>query len=52
MRPDDNLNINAAKEKSKGLKRDFRGIPIMVPNQGGGLETVEPSSSQIGKYYI
>ncbi|KAG0610098.1 hypothetical protein M758_7G038600 [Ceratodon purpureus] len=47
VRPDDNLNINAAKEKSKGLKRDFRGIPIMVPNQGGGLETVEPSSSQI-----
>ena len=51
MRPSANLNMNAAKEKPKGLKRDFRGIPMMVPDQGS-LETVEPSSSQIGKLYL
>lgn len=53
MRPVANLNINATKEKPlpKGLKRDFRGIPLIVSEQGG-LETVEPSSSHVGKFYM
>lgn len=48
VRPVANLNINATKEKPlpKGLKRDFRGIPLIVSEQGG-LETVEPSSSHV-----
>ena len=51
VRPVANLNMNAAKEKTfpKGLKRDYRGLPIIVSDQGG-LETVEPSSSHVGKF--
>ncbi|KAG0559526.1 hypothetical protein M758_10G108400 [Ceratodon purpureus] len=48
VRSVENLNTNTPKEKTfpKGLKRDFRGIPIMGSDQGG-LETVEPSSSHV-----
>lgn len=52
MRPAANLNIDAAKEKSlpKGLKADFRVVPLMVSGQGD-LETVEHASSHVGKIY-
>jgi len=43
-----NPNLNAPKEKRKGKKRGYGGLPIMVCDQGG-LETVEPSSSHVGQ---
>nr|PNR39257.1 hypothetical protein PHYPA_019535 [Physcomitrium patens] len=48
VRPAANLNIDAAKEKSlpKGLKADFRVVPLMVSGQGD-LETVEHASSHV-----
>lgn len=46
-----NLNISAPKEKRKGTKRGYRGLPIMVPD-AGGLEAVEPSSSHVGELLV
>lgn len=53
VRPVENQNISTPKVKTfpKGLKRDFRGLPIIVSDQGG-LEPVEPSSSHVGKLYL